>query len=228
MRVLLLLTTAALAIAEPVVILDLVNARSGAGLPAGWKVRTMRGQRAPDIEVRDDGEGLLLRLSGTGRAAWFYRELAAEIPEARGTLRWSWRVSAAPLSADMRVAALDDSPIRVYVVFGRSGFFRSAARIIFYSAGNAEPAGLDRASFGSDKLHMIRMDGTAERSRWVDHATDPFADYRRIWGGTPPGITAVGVMQDTDETRGHASADLRRLLWVPSDAAMGARPVTAP
>ena len=228
MRLLLLLTTVVLAIAEPVVILDLVNARSGAGLPAGWKVRTVRGQRAPDIEVRDDGEGPLLRLSGTGRAAWFYRELSAARPETHGTLQWSWRVSAAPVSADLRVAALDDSPIRVYVVFGKPGFFRNAARIIFYSAGNAEPAGFERASFGSDKLHVIRMDGTAERSRWVDHATDPFTDYRRIWGGTPPPITAVGVMQDTDETRGHASADLRRLLWVPSDAATGARPAAAP
>lgn len=217
-----------LAIAEPVVVLDLVHARTGAGLPSGWKVRSVRGQRAPDVEVIADSAGARLRLSGSGRAAWFYRELPAEIPETRGTVQWSWRVIAAPATADLRLESLDDSPMRVYVVFGRPRFFRNAARIIFYSAGNAEPAGFARASFGSDKLHVVRVDGVNERARWVEHAIDPFADYRRIWNESPPPITAVGVMQDTDQTRAQATAELRRLVWVPTGEAPDARPTAVP
>jgi len=69
-----------------------------------------------------------------------------------------------------------------------------------------------------------RAGGVAERGRWVDHAIDPFADYRRIWNAAPPPISAIGVMQDTDQTQGYAAAELRRLDWVPSSVRSDATP----
>ncbi len=205
----------ALALAAPLNILDLRVARVGQGVPAGWKVRDVRGQERPEIEVREDSGARVLRVHGAGRAAWFYRELADPLAESAGALRWSWRVLQTPLDADMRLEQLDDSPLRVYVVFGKPGFLGRSARIIFYTYGNAEPAGYARASFVSDKLHVIRVDGAAERSRWRDHAVDPFADYRRIWKRAPPPITAIGVMQDTDQTKAQATAEIRQLEWHP-------------
>ncbi|MBA3673192.1 MAG: DUF3047 domain-containing protein [Gemmatimonadaceae bacterium] len=202
----------------PLRLLDLADAPIGQGVPAAWKVRSVRGQRPPEIEVRNDGDGPVLRMHGTGRAAWFYHELSEALPESIGKLHWSWRVLQAPAMADLRVEALDDSPIRVYVVFGKPGWFGGSARILFYSYGNAEPANVDRPSFGSDRLRVIRLDGVAEQRRWLEHAVEPFADYRRIWHRAPPPITAVGVMQDTDQTRGAASAELRRLDWIPGEA----------
>lgn len=206
----------ALALSAPLEILDLASARLGPGAPSGWKVRAVRGQQAPEIEIRNDGQGALLRIQGAGRAAWFYRELASELAESAGALQWSWRVLAAPAEADLRVEQRDDAPIRVFVVFGTQGFFRRSARIIFYTFGNAEPLAFERASFSSDKLHVIRVDGARERASWQEHAVDPFADYRRIWNQAPPAITAVGVMQDTDQTHEQATAELRRLAWVPA------------
>ena len=206
----------ALVVSEPISILNLAGAPLGAGVPPGWKVRAVRGQHAPEIEVRNDGDGAVLRVHGAGRAAWFYRELSPELAESKGTLRWTWRVLDAPADADMRTEALDDSPIRVYVVFGKPGFFGNNARIIFYTYGNAEPAGYSRPSFGSDKLHVIRVGGVAERTQWRGHAVDPFADYSRIWKRPPPAITAIGIMQDTDQTRAQATAEIRRLEWLPA------------
>jgi len=213
MRLLSLLTI--LVVSSPADLLEIAGARRGAGVPDGWKVRTVRGQRAPDIEVRNDGEGQVLRVHGSGRAAWFYRELAPRIEEANGRLRWSWRVLETPGNADMRVEQLDDSPIRLYVVFGKPGIFGNAARIIFYTFGNAEPTGFERASLVSDKLYVMRVAGVVDRGDWREHTVNPFADYRRIWGRAPAAITAVGVMQDTDQTRGQATAELRRLEWIP-------------
>lgn len=200
---------------EPVRILDLARAPLREGVPAGWDVRAVRGQAAPIIEVANDGDGAVLRVRGAGRAAWFYRELKPELADSGGALRWSWRVLEAPARADLRTEPLDDSPLRVYVVFGKPGIFSRSARIIFYSFGNDEPPDYERASFGSGKLHVIRVDGSAERGRWREHSVVPFADYRRIWKRQPPPITAVGVMQDTDQTRAQATAELRRLEWVP-------------
>lgn len=217
----LLILSLVLLASQPLVILDLSGARLGTGVPSGWKVRAVRGQRAPSIEVRNDGEGPVLRIHGAGRAAWFYRELSPEVAEADGSLRWSWRVLDAPASADLRNEKVDDSPIRVFVVFGKPGIFGRSARIIFYTFGNAEPSGFARASFVSDKLHLIRIDGAAERTSWREHTINPFDDYRRIWKRKPPAITAIGVMQDTDQTRAQATAELRALEWIPSGSTSG-------
>ena len=65
----LMMPVIALALSAPVDILDLAGARLGAGVPPGWKVRAVRGQQAPEIEVRNDGEGAVLRIHGAGRAA---------------------------------------------------------------------------------------------------------------------------------------------------------------
>lgn len=200
---------------DSISILDLRGARLGSRLPRDWKVREVRGQRAPDSEVRNDGDGPVLRIRSAGRAAWFYREMSPELPESKGELRWSWRVLEAPEHADLRADDLDDSPIRVFVVFGRQRLFGSSARIVFYTFGNAEPPDFERRSAASDRLHVIRIDGASERMGWRDHAIEPFADYRRIWRETPPPITAIGVMQDTDQTRAQATAELRRLAWIP-------------
>lgn len=203
---------------DPVRILDVDRAPLREGVPAGWQVRAVRGQAAPTVEIANDGGGAVMRIRGAGRAAWFYRALKPQLTEPDGALHWSWRVLEAPAGADLRSESLDDSPIRVYVVFGKPGFFGKSARIIFYTFGNDEPAQFQRASFGSDKLHVIRMDGSAERQQWREHSVAPFADYRRIWKGTPPPITAVGVMQDTDQTRAQATAEIRRLDWTPGVA----------
>ncbi len=200
-------------LAEPLAILSLANAPLRAGVPPGWKVRNIRGQTAPEIEIRNDGEGPVLRIRGAGRAAWFYRELPTQLAESPGSLAWSWRVVQAPIGADLRQQRTDDSPLRVYVVFGEPGPFGGSSRVIFYTFGGAEPDDYARASFVSDKLHVIRVGGTPDVGSWKEHAVNPFTDYRRVWRRKPPPVTAVGVMQDTDQTRAMAVAEMRRLEW---------------
>lgn len=198
----------------PIDLLRLADAAPGAGLPPGWKVRPVRGQTVPDTEIRADGNGPVFRVTGAGRAGWFYRELSPQLPEAAGSLHWSWRVFEGPAGADLREAQTDDSPIRVFVVFGRPGrLFAGSGRTIFYTYGNSEPPDYEGASHVSNKLHVIRLDGAAEWGAWQEHSVEPFADYRRIWHRNPPPITAIGVMQDTDQTRAMAAAELRQLEW---------------
>lgn len=211
-----LLIACVLLLTEPRTILSLAEAPLGAGTPPGWSTRAVRGQRAPDVDVRLAGADRVLRIQGAGRAAWFYRELSPALPVERGRLLWSWRVLESPAGADLRAERTDDSPIRVFVTFGKPGRFGRSARVIFYSYGSSEPAGYERASYASGRLHVVRMDGAPERGQWREHAVSPYDDYQRIWGRTPPEITAVGIMQDTDQTGGMASAELRRLEWVTS------------
>jgi len=193
-------------------LLMLNQSELGPGPPPGWQVRPVKGQDAPELEIRGDGLDRVLRISGIGQAAWFYRDLRNEELPDDPTLRWSWRVLEAPPTSDLQIRQADDSPMRVYVVFGNPGaLFGGSGRIIFYSFGNAEPDGYAGQSHQSDRMHVVRVDGASERGVWREHATHPANDYRRIWGRAPPPITAVGVMQDTDQTGRHAVAELRRL-----------------
>jgi hypothetical protein len=97
--------------------------------------------------------------------------------------------------------------------------FGGSGRNIFYSFGNAAPEGYAAPSHVSDRMQVIRVDGASEHGVWRQHAAHPANDYRRIWRRAPPPITAIGVMQDTDQTGRRAVAEIRQLdLTVPSDA----------
>jgi hypothetical protein len=104
--------------------------------------------------------------------------------------------------------------MRVFVVFGGArGKFGRSGRIIFYSVGGREPAGYDGPSHAGDRFHIVRVTGMEGDPGWRDHRVSPFADYRRVWRGEPPPITAIGLMQDSDQTRSTAIAEIRTLTW---------------
>jgi Protein of unknown function (DUF3047) len=199
-------------------LMDLTPTPTLADMPRGWARRAVRGELAPSTAIVDSAGERFLRIGGTARAAWLVSRLAMPIMPG-GHVAWSWRVPLAPRGADLRNAASDDAAIRVFVVFARTGFFDRTPRTLFYSLGSVEPHGYARPSFQSRNLHVIRVGSTANAMQWTDVNADPFADYRRIWGGSPPDIVAIGVMQDTDQTRSAAVAELRHLTWSTSHAA---------
>jgi len=204
----------AFALQLPTDLLGLGGSTSGVGMPGEWNVRPVSGMQAPTATIRSDSGRGVVRLEGTARAAWFYREVAPAIPESRGSLMWSWRILTAPTGADLRAKRLDDSPMRVFVVFGgQQGKFGRSGRIIFYSVGGRDPVGHVGASHAGDRFHVMRVAGPEDGSGWRDHRVTPFADYRRIWRGEPPPITAIGLMQDSDQTRSSAVAEIRTLTW---------------
>jgi len=149
----LVLAAALLLAPAPIDLIGIRGAPPGEGLPPGWNVKAVAGYPLPSYSIREEAGESILRIQGEGAAAWAYRELPVPIDlpidlpigSRKGTLGWSWRVLESPEGADLRVPERDDAPLRVYVVFGKpSGLSMRRARVIFYSWGNAEPAGLFR------------------------------------------------------------------------------------
>ncbi len=185
----------------------------GIGLPPGWKARSVRGVERPAFEIAKDGADPIVRIHGTGQAAWFYRPVKEPLAQDH-RLHWSWRVLQAPEGAAFNDRARDDSPIRVYVAFGKlGGLFGGSGRVIFYSFSGNDSTGYSAPSHVNTRIHVIGVDGPAAIGSWREHEVDPIADYRRIWGREPEPITAIGLMQDTDQTRQAAVAEVRRLEW---------------
>ena len=203
---------------DPVVdtdLLGLASASPGVALPTGWQTRAVRGQRLPMSRIIDSSGIRFMRLSSAGHAGWFVRELPAPLVASAGQLQWTWRATLAPVGADVGTTETDDATLRVFVVFGRHGRFAWKPRVLFYTLadGLAMP---DR----TDSPFAGRIAGRPARARdWVPASADPFDDYQRIWRTAPPPIVAVGVMQDTDQTRSPAIGDLLTLYWRGGNAA---------
>lgn len=197
-------------------LLRLGEAAAGRALPAPWKSRAVRGHRLPNAQVIDSAGDRFLRLSGTGQAGWFGTELRTPVSALGGRLSWQWRVPVAPAGADVAAPASDDAALRVFVVFARHSRFAVVPRTIFYTVSiGAAP---DRGPH-PPALATIVIGSPAVTRQWTTVATNPFLDYRRLWGEEPPRIAAVGVMQDTDQTKAPAIGDLRDLHWSYPDVA---------
>ncbi len=203
--------------APPVVdLFALASARANAALPPGWQTRAVRGQRLPMSQIIDTSGIRYMRVSGQGQAGWFVRELPVPLIVSAGRLHWTWRAPLAPRGASVAAPATDDAALRVFVVFGRHGRFVQRPRVLFYTLAEGEPTP-DR----SDSPFGVRIAGRPDLARdWISATADPFQDYRRIWASTPPQIVAIGVMQDTDQTRSAAIGDVMNLHWRSENAAL--------
>jgi Protein of unknown function (DUF3047) len=199
---------------EPGADLLTLSAAPNATLPSGWATRAVRGQQLPMSRIVDTSGIRFMRVSGAGKAGWFFHQLATPLRATGGHLRWTWRAPLSPHGANIAASATDDAALRVFVVFGRHGRFDRRPRTLFYTLADGEPAPDDpRSPFA------VRIAGRPALAReWVRAAADPFADYRRIWGTTPQPIVAIGVMQDTDQTRSAAIGDILTISWSRADA----------
>ncbi len=184
---------------------------SGATVPPGWTVRAVRGVDAPTSRIIDSAGVRFLRIEGRGTAAWYGQRLTLA-PTPGSQLTWRWRIPVAPQGADLRRKATDDAAARIFVSFDTPTRFGRAPRTLFYSVGNAEPDGYERASFVSGALHVIRIAPPANGA-WATVTVDPIADYVRLFGRQPPKITGVGLLQDSEQTGSLAVADLAVLEW---------------
>lgn len=190
-------------------LLALWSAVPHAALPSGWATRAVRGQRLPMTRIVDTSGIRYMRVSGQGKAGWFVRELPQPLSAIAGQLHWTWRAPLTPLGANVAAPATDDAVLRVFVVFSRHTWLDRRPRVLFYTLADGDPAP-DRA----DSPFGVRIAGRPALTRdWSGASADPFQDYRRIWGGDPKAIVAIGVMQDTDQTRSAAIGDVMNLHW---------------
>lgn len=206
------------AVGAPIEFLDLAKAKSGNALLDGWRTRAVRGQRAPSSRVVDSEGVRFLRIEGTDAAGWFVRTVEPRLRPVPGVLAWQWRFPEYPELADMRAPGTDDSALRVFVAFGPIRAIGRAPRTIFYSIGGPEPDAHARFGHSSRDVFVVRAGSAAAARDWIAVRMDPFADYRRAWSSEPPPIAVIGVLQDTEQTRSRAVADLRSLTWIPAEA----------
>jgi len=192
------------------------EASIGDALPPGWRVRPVRGHKAPTtLVVKDDKYGQALRFEARGQAAFFGNELRDALNVSNGRLRWSWRVDRPLTNAVLQDAARDDSPARLMVIFGRQGLL-SRPRIIFYTWGSVEARGTSFASRASDRMAVIVLRNRDDAAgTWVTEERDLRADYRAAFNTDLQELGGIGFMSDTENVQSHGVALLGPVHWIP-------------
>lgn len=238
----LLLTAALLALAPAVcfgaeeVAVNLLGTAVSNSLPAGWEHVTFRGVKAHTSysAVEEDGK-IVVKAHAVKSASAIVRRIRFD-PKRTPLLRWRWKVSNA-LNGDEREKSGDDSAARVYVMFEYSPeratplkrLKYEAARIFYgeypphaalnYIWANLLPVGGVSPNAYADNSMMIALkSGNAAAGKWMDEKVNIYEDYVKHFGGEPPMAAGVGIMTDSDNTGGEASAWYSGITLSPAQA----------
>lgn len=194
-------------------------------LDDGWEPLTF-----PDIDthsdytlVTDDGSQVV-RARTSGGASGLIARTRIEPGESL-ILRWRWKVSNVYDGGNAREKSGDDYPARIYVAFAfqpeKAGFFERAKRAtvetlfgeelpgnaLNYIWANQVPTGTRVPNPFAESTQMLAVNsGEQQTGEWVTVERDIVADYRAAFDEAPPTIIGIGIMTDSDNTGGAATA----------------------
>lgn len=200
------------------------------GLPMGWQMlRFQNVAKATDYSVEADGGGTALKAVSQASASGIYTEVdldATEFP----LITWDWKVANLIEKGDATTKDGDDFPARIIVAFHydpaeASAFKRvkyEIVRLIYgryppgsalvYIWDNRLPVGtmLDNANASWAKM-VILESGPSKLAQWVSERRNVSQDYAKAFDHNPPRLKFIGIMTDTDDTGGVATAYYRHL-----------------
>jgi len=172
------------------------------GLRPGWEEKSFSGHTR--YEVVTDSEGHCLRAESSAAASGLIYRIEFE-PAEFPILRWRWKIDGIVTKGNGRIKAGDDYAARIYVIFPHWLFFKT--RSLNYIWANRVPRGeLLPNSFTANAMMISVESGSQRAGEWVTEERNLLDDFRRAFGEDPPGVGAVAVMTDTDNTGGEAGA----------------------
>ncbi len=146
-------------------------------------------------------------------------------PEQLGHLQFEWQVSNLIEGADMTQRDAEDSPVRVVLAFDgdrsrfspRNAMLSELTRamtgedmpyaVLMYVWSNDLPVGTVITNPRTDRIRKIVVESGPERLRqWLRYERDVQADFVQAFGELPGVLQSVGIMTDTDNTRGKTQA----------------------
>ncbi len=206
--------------------LDLLQAGPGdEGLPKGWEPLIFgKIERHTEYKLSDEsGRTVIEAWSDNAASGLTYPlDLDSSIYQ---MISWCWKINRTIEKGDVTLKKGDDYAARIYVTFKfnpKDATFWERTKFKTYKLlyGKYPPKGAlnyvwankmkkgDAAPNAyTDRAHMIAIESGSEKvGQWVCEKRNLYADYQKYFGGTPPRITGVAVMTDTDNTGESARA----------------------
>ncbi len=154
----------------------------------------------------DEGKPVLHGVSHSANSG-LLRELMLSPTHYPVRLRWQWKITQTlGAEASEKTRSGDDYVARICVVFEDS-FIPLRTRSIQYVWSSREPVGAVYRSPYSKHVGMIVLQsGDQAAGQWLAEERDVIADYRDYFGRDPQGISAIGIVVDTDNTNTQGEA----------------------
>lgn len=200
-------------------------AKAGGPFPDSWEPLTFEKiAKHTEYLLVDDNGTVAVKAVSRGSASGLVRAVDID-PMRYPVVRWRWKVENILQKGDVTRKDGDDYPARLYVTFkydpSKVGFFERAkyeamrmARgeyppmgAITYIWESKSPVGTIVSNPYTDRVKMIVLQSGREKvGRWVSESRNLVEDYRKAFGGSPPRVSGVAVMTDTDNTQESAVA----------------------
>jgi hypothetical protein len=177
-----------------------------------------------DYALVEDGDAVVLHAKAIAAASGLAQFTVFDVRSAP-VVEWRWKASSLVDGADNRVAAKEDAPARLLLAFdGDKSQLPLVERAVFYIAeklsGRPLPYALlqyvwaRRLPVGTVIEHpytrRVRMivvaSGAGGVGKWQSFSRNVYDDYRHAFDEEPGELTGIGVMTDTDNTRGSVEA----------------------
>jgi hypothetical protein len=159
----------------------------------------------PPTRYSPAGKGIIKAESRGSRSALFKK--AGEKEKDFPILAWKWKVSNVVRSAIETKKDRLDTAARLIVVYGKGGPFSAAegtepsgSRIEYIWASRL-PKGhvFDHPGEKNCKVFVLES-GEEKAGGWVYKERNIGKDYRTAFGSEPPGVLAIGILTDTDQS----------------------------
>ena len=200
---------------------------------ATWQHRAFPGKKQTNYRATLHESRHAVRSESSAAASMLRETVRVEAADL-GTVSFSWKVPALIAGADMMQAHLDDSPVRLVLAFDgdRSKFSAKNAMLselaltltgeplpyatLMYVWGSDRASGSVIVSKRTDRIRKLVLEsGPQHLGRWLDYERDIKADFERAFGEAPGALVGIGIMTDTDNTRGQALAWYGPISLVP-------------
>ncbi len=196
-------------------------------IPTGWKYLSGRSLEPVTEEFMRDDEYFVIKRENERQFARAYTKgevVRIILPNKKGgytwditeypRLRWDWRVLEAAENAREDRDEFNDTPAAVYVTFSVNFF--GIPRSIKYTYSSTLPVGTV-VSFRGLKV-LVVASGRNGFGEWVGVERNVAADYRELFGGSPPAEPlSIALWSDSDTIGGTSRADFDTLKLLPAE-----------
>ncbi|WP_295550864.1 DUF3047 domain-containing protein [uncultured Pseudacidovorax sp.] len=205
------------------------SAATGAVPPAPWHFSTLPNKTPTRFDVVSEAGRRVLKVDADDSYGLLSHRVQVPLTEST-VLSWRWRVDQFVDGADLHTRAGDDGAAKLCVFFDfpadrlpllertRLGVARSVSgeevpsEALCYVWDAKEAKGQMLVNAFTNRMHMVVLESgaAAQPGAWVSERRNLLADYRRAFGGeakgATPGVAAVVVSADADNTHGHGLA----------------------
>lgn len=211
-------------IADELIIGNFSALKPAADMP-NWQPLTFdKIPRHSQYELIDDDGSTVLAAVSENAASGLTRKIEID-PQQFPIIKWRWRVNNIIENGDVRKKSGDDYAARIYITFKyqreKAGAFErakmAAAKAIYgeyppvaalnYIWANRAPQNSITSNAYTKRVKMIAVQSGNENARkWHNETRNILKDYQAAFGKSPPPISGIAIMTDTDNTKSKAHA----------------------